>query len=84
MNTWPVQDAKARFSELLDSCLLEGPQMVTRRGFETAVLISAKEWHRLNASKKLSLKHLLLAPSFGELPIPERGKAKGRKPEILK
>ena len=39
MHTWPVQDAKARFSELLDACLVEGPQMVTRRGAEAAVLV---------------------------------------------
>lgn len=39
MHTWPVQDAKARFSEFLDACLQEGPQMVTRRGVETAVLV---------------------------------------------
>jgi hypothetical protein len=32
MRTWPVQDAKARFSELLEICLKEGPQLVTRRG----------------------------------------------------
>ncbi|MFA6314000.1 MAG: type II toxin-antitoxin system Phd/YefM family antitoxin [Sterolibacterium sp.] len=32
MNTWAVQDAKARFSELLDACVSEGPQVVTRRG----------------------------------------------------
>jgi predicted nucleic acid-binding protein len=32
MHTWPVQDAKARFSEFLDACLSEGSQMVTRRG----------------------------------------------------
>lgn len=31
MNTWSVQDAKARFSELLERCLTEGPQMVTKR-----------------------------------------------------
>jgi prevent-host-death family protein len=32
MKSWPVQDAKARFSELLDTCLKEGPQIVTRAG----------------------------------------------------
>lgn len=37
MHTWPVQDAKARLSEFLDACLVEGPQMVTRRGAEAAV-----------------------------------------------
>ena len=39
MHAWPVQDAKARFSELLDACVAEGPQVVTRRGAETAVLV---------------------------------------------
>ena len=39
MQTWPVQDAKERFSEFLDACLLEGPQMVTRHGTEAAVLV---------------------------------------------
>jgi antitoxin Phd len=34
---WQVQEAKARFSELLDTSLAEGPQIVTRRGVEAAV-----------------------------------------------
>jgi len=41
---WPVQDAKARFSELLEASLSEGPQIVTRRGIETAVLVPFEEW----------------------------------------
>ena len=35
--TWQVQDAKARFSELLETSLTEGPQIVTKRGVEAAV-----------------------------------------------
>ena len=38
MKIWPVQDAKARFSEMLETCLREGPQLVTRRGTDAAVL----------------------------------------------
>ena len=30
MHTWPVQDAKARFSEFLTACLTEGPQLVLK------------------------------------------------------
>ena len=37
--TWQVQTAKARFSEFLDRSLAEGPQIVTKRGVETAVLV---------------------------------------------
>lgn len=59
--TWPVQDAKARFSELIDVCVREGPQVVTRRGTETAVVVSIEEWRRLQKSARPSLKQLLLA-----------------------
>jgi antitoxin Phd len=81
MKTWPVQTAKARFSEFLDACLAEGPQLVTRRGAEAAVLVPAAEWHRLNASAKPSLKQLLLSDTARtDLPIPPRGAARRRKP----
>jgi prevent-host-death family protein len=55
MNVWPVQDAKARFSEFLDACLTEGPRRVTRRGVEVAVLVSAAEWRRLQFAVRPSL-----------------------------
>jgi antitoxin Phd len=81
MKTWPVQAAKARFSEFLDACIAEGPQLVTRRGAEAAVLVPAAEWHRLNASAKPSLKQLLLSDTARtDLPIPPRGAARRRKP----
>jgi antitoxin Phd len=85
MQTWPVQDAKARFSEFLDRCLTEGPQMVTRRGAEAAVLVPADEWRRLQASTRPSLKELLLSPvgRTGAL-TPARGKARRRSPTVLR
>ena len=61
MATWSVQEAKARFSEFLDACLKQGPQMVTRRGAEAAVLISVDQWRRLQAVARPSLKQLLLS-----------------------
>ena len=84
MHVWPVQDAKARFSEFLDSCLAEGPQMVTRRGVEAAVLIPVQEWRRLQAAARPSLKALLLADEarIEEL-VPARGKARRRPPVDL-
>lgn len=59
MTNWPVQDAKARFSELLNACISEGPQVVTRRGTETAVLVSIAQWKRLSDAARPSLKSLL-------------------------
>jgi prevent-host-death family protein len=84
MNTWPVQDAKARFSELLDACVAEGPQVVTRRGSETAVLVPIAEWKRLRDGARPSLKELLLSASArSNLALPARGKAKRRSPPAL-
>jgi antitoxin Phd len=61
MKTWPVQDAKARFSEFLEACIKDGPQVVTKRGAEAAVLVPVDEWRRLKANARLSIKQLLLS-----------------------
>lgn len=79
MSTWPVQDAKARFSEFLDACMTDGPQLVTKRGAEAAVLVNAAEWRRLKQAARPSLKDLLLAPEGrGDILVPARGKATRR------
>ena len=80
MQTWPVQDAKARFSEFLEACMAEGPQMVTKRGAEAAVLVPVDEWRRLQAAARPSLKQLLLSDEArADLLIPARGSARRRK-----
>lgn len=62
MASWQVQDAKARFSEFLNATIKKGPQVVTRRGIETAVLVPIEEWNRLQKAARPGLKALLLAP----------------------
>lgn len=81
MAWWQVQDAKARFSELLDAAINNGPQVVTRRGIETAVLVPIEEWRRLQDSARPSVKALLLTPGprFENL-IPERRTFRRRPP----
>ena len=76
---WQLQDAKARFSEFLEKSLKEGPQIVTRRGVETAVLVPIDEWRRLTQKSRPSLKELLLAPEprFEDI-VPPRGTLKHR------
>ena len=61
MTEWSVQEAKSKFSALLEACLAEGPQIVTKRGVEVAVLAPLAEWRRLNAEAKPSLKSMLLS-----------------------
>ena len=54
----------------------EGPQLVTKRGAEAAVLVDVSEWRRLREAARPSLKDLLLAPAArGDLNIPKRGMA---------
>lgn len=84
MKAWPVQDAKARFSELLETCLKDGPQLVTKRGVDAAVMVPASEWARLQKSVQPTLKMLLLAASpTGDLAIPPRGRMRRRSPTML-
>jgi antitoxin Phd len=84
MKVWPVQDAKARFSELLETCLREGPQVVTKRGAEAAVLVPMEDWRRLQRSARPTLKDLLLADApRAELPLPTRGKRRRRAPRAI-
>ena len=64
MQTWPVQDAKARFSEFLEACLSNGPQMVTKRGAEAAVLVPVHELRRLQSVAQPSLKQLIPTENF--------------------
>lgn len=47
MGHWPLQDAKARFSELVRRVRSEGPQRVTVHGRDEVVVISAEEFRRL-------------------------------------
>jgi antitoxin Phd len=84
MKAWPVQEAKARFSELLDVCLREGPQLVTRRGEKTAVLVPAAQWQRLTEARKPSLKDLLLTDfaRTDDLVPPRRKWRRRRLPEF--
>ena len=46
MSTWKVAEAKARFSEVIDSALTEGAQEITRNGKRAVVVVSAEEWDR--------------------------------------
>jgi antitoxin Phd len=79
MQSWPVQDAKARFSEFLDACMSDGPQMVTKRGAEAAVLVPVDVWKRMQATAKPSLKELLLSDvARMDIPVPPRGRLRRR------
>ncbi len=81
---WPVQDAKAHFSQLLEASLQEGPQIVTKRGVEAAVLVPVEDWRRLQEAARPTLKELLLAKSPRcDIPVPSRRQWRRREPEVF-
>jgi antitoxin Phd len=60
--------------------MAQGPQMVTKRGAEAAVLVPVDEWRRLQAAARPSLKQLLLSDAArANLLIPARGSARRRR-----
>ena len=51
MEHWQLQDAKNRFSEVVKKAVINGPQIVTKRGIETVVVISVDEYRKLTKPK---------------------------------
>ena len=45
--TWQLQDAKNRLSEVVEEAVNRGPQVITKRGVETAVILSYADYQRL-------------------------------------
>jgi prevent-host-death family protein len=43
---WTVAQAKAKFSEVIDRAMAEGPQTITRQGRKAVVIVEAEEWQR--------------------------------------
>jgi prevent-host-death family protein len=80
--TWKLQDAKNRFSEVVKEALRAGPQVVTRRGKETAVVISVEDYRRL-ARPEVSLVGFFRSSPLAEIELDvERNRDTGREVEL--
>jgi prevent-host-death family protein len=65
---WQLQEAKAKFSALVQKALDEGPQTVTRHGKETVVVLSVRDYARLR-EREPSLKDILMSGPEGDLDL---------------
>ncbi len=63
---WQMQDAKARFGELVRKAAAEGPQVVTYRGVDTAVVLSMDDYKRMQPNKKSFVEHILSGPKLDD------------------
>jgi prevent-host-death family protein len=55
MKTWPVQDAKTPFSQLVELAVTEGPQTVTKHGRPVVVVVAADDYKKLERPKETVL-----------------------------
>jgi len=79
MASWAVAEAKAKFSEVVEQALREGPQEITRNGKEAVTVIATKELEKLRKPKQSLSEFLLNSPLRGSgLTIPKRGRWKAR------
>jgi len=73
-NTWRLQDAKARFSELVRRSHSDGPQHVTLHGKESVVVVDAVEFRRLTEARTgAALIEVLQACPYPELDLASEG-----------
>lgn len=66
---WQLQQAKQRLSEVVRRALEEGPQIVTRHGQDTVVVVSVEEFDRMRRGRPDFREFLRAAPDLDRLPI---------------
>jgi antitoxin Phd len=81
-NIWQLQDAKSKFSEMVERTLVNGAQVVTRRGRKTVVILPFEEYERLTKRVDSLAQFLLASPLPGSDLSIERDKSTPRNIEI--
>ncbi len=79
--TWQLQEAKNKLSEVVETSLSKGPQIISRRGHNTAVVMSFVDYQRLTKPKR-DLKKTLMSSGFDQLDLMRDGSAAGRATEF--
>jgi len=80
--TWQLQEAKNRFSQVVNKALSEGPQIVTRRGEEVVVILSSDEYAKLKQSQSSLLEFFRQSPLVGVALDLERDRSMPREPGL--
>ncbi|MBF0462592.1 MAG: type II toxin-antitoxin system Phd/YefM family antitoxin [Magnetococcales bacterium] len=78
MRTWPLQQAKAQFSEVIRKAAAEGPQEITVHGQQTAVVLSREDYTRLTHQRVSFVDFMRASPLLGEALDLERDRSPDR------
>ena len=70
---WQLQAAKQRFSELVERARRDGPQVVTKHGKETVVVVSIEDYRRLRGHEPSLVEFIRSAPDFDLLEVDRTG-----------
>ena len=79
---WQLQEAKSKFSEVVERAISHGAQIVTRRGKKTVVVLTYDEYERLTKRSGSLAQFLLNSPLSGSELTVERDKSLPRKIDI--
>jgi prevent-host-death family protein len=81
-HTWQLQEAKNKFSKLVEKAQHEGPQFVTKHGKETVVVLSMEEYHNIFKPKSNLFQFIQASPLSETSIIIERDKSTARDIEL--
>lgn len=62
---WQLQEAKSKFSKVVEEALSDGPQVITKRGVEAVIVLSFSEYRKLLASQKKLSEFFRRSPLVG-------------------
>lgn len=81
-HTWQLQEAKNKFSQLVEKAQYEGPQFVTKHGKETVVVLSVADYKKI-IKPKSNLFHFFQTSPLSKVSIDiDRDKSAGRDIEL--
>ena len=83
MQTWQLQSAKARFSEVVKHAANDGPQEITVHGHSVAVVISREMFDQLSGNQSSLVEFMRRSPLFGQDDIVlDRDKSRPRETDL--
>jgi antitoxin Phd len=82
VHTWQLQEAKNKFSKLVEKAQHEGPQFVTKHGKESVVVLSVEEYKKIVRPKSNLFQFIQMSPLSKTLISIERDKSLGRDIEL--
>ena len=76
-STWQINEAKSRFSNLIQHAENDGPQTITKHGVESVVVVSVELYRKLKAAQPDFKEYLLSGPKVDDFEI-DRPRDSGR------